>query len=298
MNSILGDIFVGDTMRIAIASGKGGTGKTTVATNLAYIASRDGQSVAYLDCDVEEPNGHIFLKPQMTESKPIGNLIPQIDEAICTRCGRCGEICQYGAIVCIREKVLVFPELCHACGGCVLVCPVEAISETPREMGRLETGQAGPIRFVQGLLNIGEAMSPPLIKEVKAAAPEADLMIVDVPPGTSCPVIESVRGSDFVVLVTEPTPFGLNDLKLAVEMVRALNLPFGVVVNRADLGDRKTHSYCDMNHIKILVEIPDDRRVAEAYSRGEMACEAIPQYRSLFARLLSDVGEEVRPNAG
>ncbi len=284
-------------MKIAIASGKGGTGKTTVATNLAYIASRNGQSVAYLDCDVEEPNGHIFLKPQISESRPIGNLIPEVNEAACIHCGKCGEICQYSAIVCVGEKVLVYPELCHACGGCMLVCPVDAITENPREMGKLETGRSGAIQFVQGLLNIGEVMSPPLIKEVKAAAPEVDLVIIDVPPGTSCPVIESVRDSDFVLLVTEPTPFGLNDLKLAVEMIRVLKLPFGVVVNRADVGDRETISYCDRNHIEILAEIPDDRQIAEAYSRGEMACEAIPKYGSVFARLLSDIGEKARASA-
>jgi len=284
-------------MRIAIASGKGGTGKTTVATNLAHMASGNGQSVAYLDCDVEEPNGHIFLKPQITDSKPIGNLIPEVDEAKCTLCGKCGEICRYSAIVCVGEKVLVYPELCHACGGCALVCPVDAITETAREMGRLETGRAGTIRFVQGLLNIGEAMSPPLIREVKAAAPDVELVIIDAPPGTSCPVIESVRDSDFVLLVTEPTPFGLNDLKLAVEMVRALKLPFGVVVNRADLGDRQMRSYCDTNRIKVLAEIPDDREIAEAYSRGEMVCEAIPKYGSVFARLLSDIDKEVRTSA-
>jgi len=284
-------------MKIAIASGKGGTGKTTVATNLAYMASRNGQSVAYLDCDVEEPNGHIFLKPQFSESKPIGNLVPEVDYAKCTHCGKCGEICQYSAIVCVGEKVLVYPELCHACGGCTLVCPADAISEVTREMGKLQTGRAGSIRFVQGLLNVGEAMSPPLIRQVKAAAPQVDLVIVDAPPGTSCPVIESVKDSNFVLLVTEPTPFGLNDLKLAVDMVRALKLPFGVVVNRADLGDQETRSYCGVNHIDILAEIPDDRQIAEAYSRGEMACEAISKYQSLFAQLLNDISEEVRTSA-
>ena len=251
-------------MKIAVASGKGGTGKTTVSTNLAYIASRNGQSVAYLDCDVEEPNGHIFLKPQITDSKPVGNLIPEVDENLCTNCGKCGEICQYSAIVCVGKKVLVYPELCHACGGCALVCPVDAITENLRIIGQLEIGNSGHIKFAHGMLNVGEVMSPPLIKAVKQINCDADLVIVDVPPGTSCPVIESVRDSDFVVLVTEPTPFGLNDLKLAVEMIQALKLPFGVVVNRCDVGDQNTQLYCDTNNIEILAEIPDDRRIAEA----------------------------------
>ncbi len=285
-------------MRIAVASGKGGTGKTTVATNLAHLASRNGQSVAYLDCDVEEPNGHIFLKPEIASSKPIGNLIPTVDEEKCIHCGKCGEICEYSAIVCIGEKVLVYPELCHACGGCLLVCPVGAITEVSREMGRLETGRAGEIQFVRGLLNVGEIMSPPLVKAVKATRPQADLVVIDAPPGTSCPVIESIRDSDFVLLVTEPTPFGLNDLKLAIEMVRALELPFGVVINRADVGDYEVRRYCTRDRIKILAEIRDDRRIAEAYSRGEMICAVLPDYQSLFEDLLKEVAEEVRISVG
>jgi MinD superfamily P-loop ATPase len=281
-------------MKIAVASGKGGTGKTTVATNLVYVASDNGQSTAYLDCDVEEPNGHIFLKPAITSSKPVGNLIPTVDEEKCIHCGKCGEICQYSAIVCIGEKVLVYPELCHACGGCSLVCPVEAISEVPREMGKLETGNAGSVRFVQGLLNIGEAMSPPVIKAVKASAPETDLVIVDAPPGTSCPVIESIRNCDFVLLVTEPTPFGLNDLKLAVEMVRVLELPFGIVINRADIGDREVQRYCRQNRIKVFAEIRDDRKIAEAYSRGDMICEVLPDYKPIFKTLLKEITLEVK----
>ncbi len=276
-------------MQIAIASGKGGTGKTTVATNLAYVASRNGRSAAFLDCDVEEPNGHIFLKPEITDRRSVGNLIPQVDAEECILCGKCGEICQYSAIVCVGEKVLVYPELCHGCGGCLLVCPESAITEVSREIGVLETGRAGELQFAQGLLNVGEAMSPPLIKAVKSTAFQTDLTIVDAPPGTSCPVIEAVRGADFVILVTEPTPFGFHDLKLAVEMIRVLKLPMGVVVNRAGLDGREIHSYCTAHHIPILQEIPDDRKLAEAYSRGLMACEALPEYQSTFSRLLKSV---------
>jgi len=279
-------------MRLAIASGKGGTGKTTVATNLAWIAAQDGRSIAYLDCDVEEPNGHLFLKPRIASTRPIGRLHPQVDENKCTHCGLCGEICQYSAIVCVGEKVLVYPELCHACGGCVLVCRPGAITEVVRETGTLETGGAGSVQFVQGRLKVGEAMSTPLIRQVKAAAPPADLVIIDSPPGTSCPVIESVRAADFVLLVTEPTPFGLNDLKLAVEMVRALNLPLGVVIKRGGFGVRETQAYCRRQGIEILAEIPDDRRVAEAYSRGELACEAVPEFRTVMQDLLARILDE------
>jgi len=276
-------------MQIAIASGKGGTGKTTVATNLAYVAARSGRSVAYLDCDVEEPNGHLFLKPEIVKRRPVGSLIPRVDPEKCTLCGECGEICQYSAIVRVGKKVLVYPELCHGCGGCSLVCAAGAITEVSRTIGTLETGRAGAIRFAQGVLNVGEAMSPPVIRAVKSTASEADLVIIDAPPGTSCPVIEAVRGADFVILVTEPTPFGFHDLKLAVEMVRALKLPFGVVLNRASLGGRETHSYCTAQRIPVLQEIPDDRKLAEAYSRGVMASEALPEYESMFARLLKSV---------
>ncbi|MBU0717226.1 MAG: ATP-binding protein [Planctomycetes bacterium] len=285
-------------MKIAIASGKGGTGKTTVATNLAHVAARNGQSVAYLDCDVEEPNGRIFLKPEITHREPVSILVPQIDEAKCTLCGKCAEICQYNAIAFLGKKVLVFPELCHSCGGCSLVCSDGAITEVPREVGLLETGRAGPIWFVQGTLNIGEAKSPPVIRAVKAAAPEVNLAIIDAPPGTSCPVIESLRGCNSVVLVTEPTPFGLNDLKLAVEMVRALEVPFAVVINCAGIGDLAVQEYCSREGIKVLAEIRDDRRIAEAYSRGELVCEALPEYAALFDNLLKAAGAEAILLAG
>ena len=276
-------------MKIAVASGKGGTGKTTVATNMAYVASRNGRSVAYIDCDVEEPNGHIFLKPQFDSTTPVGTLIPKVDESKCTYCGQCGEICQYSAIVSAGETVLVFAELCHGCGGCSLVCPAGAITEVLHETGKVQAGSAGSISFVHGLLNVGQAMSPPVIKAVRAATPPVEVAIIDAPPGTSCPVIESVRGCDFVLLVTEPTPFGLNDLKLAVEMVRALKLPFAVAINRADAGDGQTKRYCGLQRIDVLAEIPDDRQVAEAYSRGEMVCDALPDYGQIFESLLSKI---------
>ena len=273
-------------MRIAVASGKGGTGKTTVATNLAYVAARDGQSVAYLDCDVEEPNGALFLKPEMTGSEPVRVSVPAVDLDKCTECGLCGEICQYSAIVPMQGKVLLFPELCHGCGGCWLVCEPGAIAESHRVTGRIERGRAGPVQCVQGLLDVGQAMSPPVIKAVKAAAPGADVVVMDAPPGTSCPVIESVRDADCVLLVTEPTPFGLHDLKLAVEMVRTLGLPFGVVINRAECGDSETHQWCAAEGIPVLAEIPDDRDIAEAYSRGELMCSALPDYTPLLADLI------------
>jgi len=281
-------------MRVAIASGKGGTGKTTVATNLAWVAGEGGCRVAYVDCDVEEPNGHLFLKPEIASRRSLDRLHPKVDEKRCTHCGLCGQICQYSAIVCVGEKVLVHPELCHACGGCVLVCGPGAITEVLRESGKLEIGQAGAVRFVHGVLNIGEAMSTPLIRQVKAATPEADLVIIDSPPGTSCPVIESVRGADLVLLVTEPTPFGLHDLKLAVEMVRALKRPLGVVINRTRFGSNEIHEYCCRQGIEILVEIPDDRRIAEAYSRGVLACEVVAEFHAAMRELLARIqGEPV-----
>ncbi|MBN1902044.1 ATP-binding protein [Candidatus Sumerlaeota bacterium] len=276
-------------MRIAVASGKGGTGKTTVATNLATVTAQDGRAVAYLDCDVEEPNGALFLKPAITESRDITVSIPKVDLGLCTHCGLCGRICQYSAITPVNKDVLVFPELCHSCGGCWLVCPVGAITESPRAVGKLDTGMAGNVHFVQGILNIGESRSVPVISQVKKSAPEVDLEIIDSPPGTSCPVIESVRDADFVLLVTEPTPFGLNDLELAVETMRALGIPFGVVVNRSGIGDDRIHAYCRGKDIPILADIPDDRKIAEAYSRGDLIVKVLPEYQRVFENLMKTI---------
>ncbi len=284
-------------MKIAIASGKGGTGKTTVAANLAWLFALLGRQVVYLDCDVEAPNGHIFLKPVITEHLPASTLVPEIDAAHCIHCGACGDFCRYNALLCLPEQVVSFPELCHACGGCRLVCPVGAIREVPRTIGFVDKGQAGPIAFVSGLLNIGEAMSPPLIITVKARAETGEVIIVDAPPGTSCPVIESIRDCDYVALVTEPTPFGLNDLQLAVEMVRALGLPFGVIVNRAGLNDRPLLDYCSEQQIPLLAQLPDDRRVAETYSRGELVCEVLPDFKARLSSLAASLATSVSSRA-
>lgn len=281
-------------MQIAIASGKGGAGKTTMATNLAWVAARQGRSVAYLDCDVEEPNGHLFLRPKITDRRAVVEQVPQVDLQMCTRCGRCGKICQYSAIVSIGKAVLVYPDLCHGCGGCRLVCPSGAIAEMPLEIGSLECGRAGTVRFVQGSLMIGKARAVPVIQAVKSASPRADLVIRDAPPGTSCPVVESVRGADYVVLVTEPTPFGLHDLRLAVEVMQVLELPCGVVVNRAGPPAREVRWFCGARQIPILAEIPDDRRLAEAYSQGAMICEALPEYETVFAGLLDAIAQQAR----
>lgn len=280
-------------MKIAIASGKGGTGKTTVATNLAMVAGRQGLKVAYLDCDVEEPNGHLFLKPSIRRAQTVNKPVPRVDQDRCTRCGKCAEICQYGAIASLPNKTMIFDELCHACGGCHLVCPLQAITEYERPIGELRHGEIETIQFVDGKLNIGEAMSPPLISAVKHAAAPADLTIIDSPPGTSCPVIESLRGVDFAILVTEPTPFGLYDLKLAVEMIRALRIPHAVVINRSVCQDGPVHEYCAQEEIEIITELPDDRAVAETYSRGEMICDFINDFRERIQSLLEAITTSV-----
>jgi MinD superfamily P-loop ATPase len=265
-------------MRIAIASGKGGTGKTTVAVGLAAVLVETGTAVAYVDCDVEEPNGHLFLRPEIRETVKATLTYPVVDKERCISCGKCQEICRYKAIILIMDKPLVFPEMCHACGGCALVCPVGAITEAEREIGVIETGASDGIRFIHGRLNVGQILSPPLIRQVKTRIPDDGTAILDCPPGTSCPVITAMRGADYVLLVTEPTPFGLNDLRLAVDMVRELRMPFGVFINRADIGTPDTEKYCARNVIPIIGSIPDDRQVAEAYSRGELLDTLLPLY--------------------
>jgi MinD superfamily P-loop ATPase len=273
-------------MKLAIASGKGGTGKTTVATNLAFVAAQAGCDVVYADCDVEEPNGHLFLKPALTGEQAVNKRIPEVDARRCNGCGECARFCQFHAIVCLGERALVYPELCHACGGCGLVCPQQAITEGVREIGVVEWGQADGIHFFHGRLRVGESQSPPVIRAVKETVPLADLILFDAPPGTSCPVVETVRQSDFVLLVTEPTPFGLHDLRLALDMASALKADCGVVINRALAGRPETGQFCRQTGVPILAEIPDDLGVAQAYSQGKLAVEAVPGLRRVFAQLL------------
>jgi MinD superfamily P-loop ATPase len=270
-------------MILAVASGKGGTGKTTVSVNLARML---GSDVRLLDCDVEEPNAHLFLKGSKTKEEIITIPIPHVDESLCDGCGECGKFCEFHAIVTFGTAPLVFPEMCHGCGGCFKVCPQKAIREIARRLGVVETVQAGNITLIQGRLDVGNAMAPPLIREVKARLKTGLPAILDAPPGTSCPVIATIRDTDFVILVTEPTPFGLHDLKLAVEMVRELGIPFGVVVNRVGIGDDRVNLYCEEQNIPLILQIPDDRRIAEAYSRGELIVEALPEYRGLFLDLI------------
>jgi MinD superfamily P-loop ATPase len=268
---------------ISIASGKGGTGKTTVATNLA--ASLSDKDIKLLDCDVEEPNAHLFLNPVM-ESREIVNIpVPGIDESRCTLCGKCIEICQFKAIVRIADTMLAFNELCHGCGGCMEVCPEGAIYETGRELGVIEKGHKDNIVFIHGRLRVGEAMSPPLIKKVREMAGVNGITIIDAPPGTSCPVISAMKDTDFIILVTEPTPFGLNDLKLAAGAVRILGIPCGIVINRSDMGDDRVNRFAADEDIPVLMEIPFDRRIAQSYSRGELVIDNIPGWRERFTGL-------------
>jgi MinD superfamily P-loop ATPase len=273
-------------MILAVASGKGGTGKTTVSVNLARLF---GSSVQLADCDVEEPNARLFLNCALGEERVVGIPVPSVDEESCNGCGECGRFCQYHAIVSFGAKPVIFPEMCHGCGGCRAVCPQGAISEVSHRIGVMESGHSGNITLIQGRLDIGSAMAPPLIRGVKKRLDETLPAILDAPPGTSCPVIATLRGADFVLLVTEPTPFGLHDLTLAVEMVRDLGIPFGVVVNRMGIGDLRVHDFCRQEGIELLAEIPDDRRIAEAYSRGELMVESLPEYRPLFLKLLERV---------
>jgi MinD superfamily P-loop ATPase len=278
---------------LSVASGKGGTGKTTVATNLALVlGSRDSRRVTLLDCDVEEPNAGFFLQPALNDTETVGIPVPEVDLEKCNFCGRCAEVCAFNAMAVVKDRVLVFPELCHGCGACSTLCPENAIREVERPVGRVRSGKAGDLAFVQGELNVGEPMAPPVIRAVKRHIDPGRVNIIDAPPGTSCPAIEAVRGSDFVLLVTEPTPFGLNDLRIAVSMIRRIGLPYGVAINQADIGDDSAERYCREESIEVLGRIPHDRRIAVLYSKGVPAAED-PRFRPVFEDLWAGIERRV-----
>ncbi|NEX20270.1 (4Fe-4S)-binding protein [Thiorhodococcus mannitoliphagus] len=282
-------------LTIAVASGKGGTGKTSVAASLALAAP----SAQYIDCDVETPNGHLFLHPEIRQRGEVRMRTPQIDADSCTLCGECAQACEFNALAVTRDKVLVFAELCHGCGVCSYVCRVEgAITEVQRGIGLLEMGESArageaPLQFAKGTLNIGETGSVGVIKAVKQYATHDGLRVLDAPAGTACPMVETVQGVDYCLLVTEPTPFGLHDLKLAVEVVRRLGVPCGVVLNRCDIGDDRVKDYCQAEEIPLLMEIPFERGLAEAYARGIPWVEARPEYRDRFQGLVRAIQEEL-----
>ncbi|VAW41694.1 MinD superfamily P-loop ATPase containing an inserted ferredoxin domain [hydrothermal vent metagenome] len=280
-------------MIISIASGKGGTGKTTIAANLAFSLPK----ARILDCDVEEPNVHLFLKPELDFRQEIGTAIPQIDEKLCDGCRKCVDICRFRALTMIGSRVLTFPEMCHSCGGCFEVCPRGAVTETSRQLGIIEGGRRDNITFFHGLLRVGESMAPPLIKKVRSFCEPDEINIIDAPPGTSCPVIMATKDSDFVILVTEPTPFGLHDLKLAVEAMKLLGVPMGLVINRADMGDDKVARYAEAEQIPLLMSVPFKREIAAAYSRGELFAETFPEWQERFREMFAEIAAIIEGGA-
>lgn len=296
-------------MKISVASGKGGTGKTTISVALAESAP---SGVFLLDCDVEEPNSGLFLQKDAGVKKDVTVLIPKVDESLCTACGMCSAFCQFNALACVGKYALVFPELCHSCGGCAIVCPVKAITEVPSVIGEktvysVQRKDKSPLHFIEGRLSIGKAMSPPLIRSVKKEAEDTiqndpslknNITIIDCPPGTSCPMGTAVSGCDFTVLVTEPTPFGLHDLKIAVETVRKMSIPFGIIINRSTAGDDRVVRYCEKEGIKILLQVPEDMRIAQGYSRGMSLISSVPEYEKEFQSVLAYIASSVPAKEG
>lgn len=276
---------------IAVASGKGGTGKTTLSVSLALSLE---ETVVLLDCDVEEPNCQIFLKSEKIESRNVNVRIPQVNKSKCNACGKCAKICRFNAIVSLPSGPMIFPELCHSCGGCMRVCPKGAITEKDVPVGVVESSLCGEVHFFQGRLDVGRAMSPPVIREVKKNISPEFITIIDCPPGTSCPMITAVKDADFILLVTEPTPFGLNDLKLAVETARELKIPFAVILNRSDSGDERVDKYCKDESIPVLLRIPEMRSIAEAYSQGKTIISAVPIIKGQLISLLNQVVSDVK----
>lgn len=272
-------------MIVTIASGKGGTGKTSVAVNMALSVGK----VQFFDCDVEEPNAYLLIKPEINKTQVVNVFVPVVNEKLCNLCGKCADFCQYNALFASTDKVLVFPDLCHSCGGCALVCPAGAIREKPTRIGTLTYASRGDIELVYGELDVQRPMSVPIIAEIKQQIIRDKHVILDSPPGTSCPVIQTIQGSDFCVLVTEPTPFGLHDLKIIVQVLEKMTVPFGVVVNRAGIGDKKVYEFCDEKDIPILLEIPYDEQIAKLYSQGIPFSQEMPDWKTEFQKLFKTI---------
>ena len=284
-------------MILAVASGKGGTGKTTVATCLATLLAQKGQKVSYLDCDAEEPNGHLILNPAISEIRTVDVDVVAVDEKKCTGCGKCCRACQFHALACVNESVTTFPQLCHSCGACSLVCPVNAIVEVTQRRGLIREGHVGELAFIGGEMSVGEESVTPIIRALKESVPKEGISILDAPPGTACPAVETMRGADRVILITEPTPFGLNDLKLAADTAKALGLHADVVINRCDIGTDETLDYCREEGLEVLLEIPNDRAVAEAYSAGTLPTSTVPGFRETMMILVDRVAGWAREPA-
>lgn len=282
--------------RIAIASGKGGTGKTTIALNLAAMF---GEPVQLADCDVEEPNLNLFLQYEQLDTQPVTMLVPEINTDRCTGCGACSEICRFNGLVSVgTSKPLLFPELCHGCGGCTLACPTGAISERPLQIGTVNCGHSNAIRLVEGRLDVGVSLVPPVIRAVTNQLFGDIPAILDAPPGTSCPAVATLRESDYVLLVADPTPFSLHDLKLAVAMVRELGLPCGVIINRAGEDLVGLSRYCQDEGLPVLLSLPDDRQIAEVVSKGQLVAPCLPEYGLLFRQLADRVRTELQQHRG
>ena len=279
-------------MQIVVTAGKGGTGKTTVATNFAIALSKE-YNVQLLDCDVEEPDTHIFLNPEIKESEPVKIKHPEINESKCTHCGRCSEMCQFNALAVIGNETIFYPELCHGCGLCSLVCPEGAIEEVDHEIGIVEYGRAREFEFIQGELTVGDPLAPPIISELKKYINSEGVSILDSPPGTACPAVEAIHDSDFAILVTEPTPFGLNDLKLTVDICREMEIPFGVIINRDGIGNEGVEEYCRREGIPILMSIPDSRKIAELYAEGKPFVDEIEGWKDQFIELKQSIEREL-----
>lgn len=283
-------------MIITMASGKGGTGKTTVSVNLAALAAGRGHRVHLCDCDVEEPNAHLFLNPKMESSQPVELPLPVVNQELCSHCGKCSEICEFNAIASLPNQTIVFPELCHSCSGCWLVCPQKAIEQGVREIGWVEGSLPRGMTFTRGRIKVGETQVPPVVEAVKAVPAPETLVIRDAPPGVTCPTVAALEGSDFVVLVAEPTAFGLNDLRAAVELVRQMELPFAVMINRLGSGDSRVEDYCQEEGITLLPGLPFRKSVAVAISKGELITQTLPEmtpyFNDLFQSICQLAGQE------